>query len=108
MAERPHRRAHAPDIAVMVGPEEVDDVVGLAELLEVVEADVHREVGELAVRLPQHAVLVVAERGGAEPERAVLLVGVARRGESAMRALGAGPSRARRAASCTQRSKRVP
>ena len=32
-----------------------------AELREVVEADVHREVGQLAVRLPQHPVLVVAE-----------------------------------------------
>src|SRR3712207_7615686 len=35
------------------------------------------EVRVRAVALPHHAVLVVAEVGGAEPERAVALVGVA-------------------------------
>ncbi len=43
--------------------------------------DVRDEVGVAAVGLAHHAVLVVAEVGGAQPQRAVLLVGVAARRE---------------------------
>jgi hypothetical protein len=58
---------HAPD---------VDEVVeAAAELLGDVP-DVRREVGRPPVGAVDHAVLVVPERGGAEPQRAVLLVDV--------------------------------
>ena len=46
-----------------------------------VEADVDGEVGQLAIGLAEHAVLVVAEGRGAEPERPVLLIGMPRRGQ---------------------------
>src|SRR5207245_9575326 len=39
--------------------------------------DVRQEIGVAAVRLAQHAILVVSERGGPEPQGAVPLVGVA-------------------------------
>ena len=61
----------------MVGAPDVDEVVeAAAELLGHV-ADVGGEVGRLAVRAEDDPVLVVAERGRAEPDRAVLLVDVA-------------------------------
>ena len=64
---------------VVVGAPDVDQVVeAAAELLGHV-ADVGREVGRRAVRADHDPVLVVAERGRAEPQRAVLLVEVAGR-----------------------------
>ena len=68
----------------MVGAEQVDDVVDAGELHVVVERDIDGEVGQLPGAPPQHAVLVVAgalDRRRAEPERAVLLVREAARGE---------------------------
>ena len=84
VAERLHRGAHARDVAVMVGAEQVDHVVDTGELHVVVERDVDGEVGQLAGAPPQHAVLVVAgalDGRRAEPERAVLLVREAAGGE---------------------------
>ncbi len=76
--ERLHGRAHAPDVAVVVGTEQVDQAIGGGELHVVVIGDVHPEVGRLATAPPQHAVLVVgglvADLGRAKPQRAVLLV----------------------------------
>ena len=63
--------------AVVVGAPDVDQLVeAAAELLDQV-ADVGGEVGRLAVGPDHDAVLVVAELGRAEPQRAVLLVHVA-------------------------------
>jgi hypothetical protein len=61
----------------VVDPPDVDEVIeAAAELLGDV-ADVRGEVGRLAVGPDHDPVLVVAEVGGAEPQRAVLLVEVA-------------------------------
>ena len=68
--------AHAGDVAVVVGAPHVDDVVDALVLVPVV-GHVGGEVGVLAVLLHEHAVLVVAEVGGAEPQGPVLLVEVA-------------------------------
>jgi hypothetical protein len=62
---------------MVVGTPDVDEVVeAAAELLGHV-ADVRGEVGRLAVRADDHAILVVTEGGRTEPQRAVLLVDVA-------------------------------
>ena len=68
--------ADALDVAVVVGAPDVDDVVDALELVPVI-GDVGGEVGVLTVGLDQHAVLVVAQIGGAEPQGAVLGVEVA-------------------------------
>jgi hypothetical protein len=47
--------------------------------------DVGHEISVAAVGLPHHPVLVVAVVGGLEPQRAVLFVGLARRGKRADR-----------------------
>ena len=71
-------RAQARDVAVVVGPEDVDqDLVAPAGLVEVV-GDVGGEVGRVAVAAHEHPVLGVAVVGRAEPGRALGLVGVAR------------------------------
>ena len=84
VAERLHRRADPRHVPVMIGAEQVDQSIGRRELHVVVIGDVHREVGRLAVRASEHAVLVVAglfPLGRAEPEGAVLLVAEATRRE---------------------------
>ena len=77
-----HRLGGVPDPGhrpVVVRAPDVDEVVeAAAELLGHV-ADVRGEVGRLAVGADDHAVLVVPERRGPEPEGAVLLVQVAPR-----------------------------
>ena len=76
-AQRLGRVLEPGDRAVVVGAPDVDQLVkAAAELLRDV-ADVRGEVGRLAVGADDDAVLVVAEGGGAEPQRAVLLVHVA-------------------------------
>ena len=61
---------------MVVGAPDVDDVVDALELIPVI-GDVGGKVGVLAVGLDQHAVLVVAQIGGTEPQSAVLGVEVA-------------------------------
>ncbi len=79
-----HRRGGVPDSRdrpVMVGAPDVDEVLeAAAELLGHV-ADVGREVGWPAVGSDDHPVLVVAEGGRPEPQRAVLLIEMAARPE---------------------------
>ena len=60
------------DVAVVVGAPDVDQQVEAPGELVAVVGDVGEQVGELAVALDQHPVLVVAEVGGAQPHRAVL------------------------------------
>ena len=63
-------------VAVVVGPEHVDhQVVAPLELVLVV-GDVGREIGQLAVGAGEHAVLVVAEGGRAQPHSALVRVDV--------------------------------
>ena len=59
-----------------------------ANFTEVVIGDVDGEVGQLAVRSAQHAVLVVPEYGRPEPHGAVVLVGQLALGKRLDRALG--------------------
>ncbi len=73
--------AHARDGAVVIGALHVDDLAEAALPLAEVIGDVRHEVGVAAVRFAHHPVLVVAVVGGAQPERAVLLVGLAARDE---------------------------
>jgi hypothetical protein len=69
--------AHAGHGAVVVGALHVDDLGEAAlELVDVV-GHVGHEVRVRAVGLAHHAVLVVAVVGGAQPQRAVLFVGLA-------------------------------
>ena len=77
VAQRLVGRLHAGDVAVMVGAPDVDQPLEPARVLVGVVGDVGREVGVLAARAAQHAVLVVAEVGRAQPQRAVVLVAVA-------------------------------
>ena len=80
-AERLARGHHARHVAVMVRAPDVDDQVEAALELVVVVGDVRREIGGVAVALAQHAVLVVAQLGGPEPERAVSFKAHARGGQ---------------------------
>ena len=73
----PEGRAHGhhpADVAVVVGPEQVDGAVGAALALVQVVGEVGGEVGGVAVRLDEDAVLVVPEVGGAQPGGAVALL----------------------------------
>jgi hypothetical protein len=74
-----HRLGCVPDPSdgpVMVRAPDVDELVeAAAELLEDI-ADVSREVGRLAVRAEDDAVLVIAEGSRPEPQRAILLIEV--------------------------------
>ena len=79
------------DVAVVVGAEHVDQALEAALELVPVVGDVGGEVGRLAVGADQDPVLVVAEVGRAQPERALALVGVA-----ASRAARRAPPRPRR------------
>ena len=65
------------DVAVVVGAEQVDAQVEAALPLVEVVGGVGGEVGRLAVALDEDPVLVVAEVGRAQPDRAVLLEDVA-------------------------------
>ena len=68
----------AHDVAVVVGAEDVDELVEAAVQLVPVVGDVGGEVGRLAAGLHERAVLLVArELRGAQPQRALALVGEA-------------------------------
>ena len=66
-------RAQPVDIAVVVGAEHVDAPVEAPLPLVDVVGGVCGEVGRLTVAADQHAVLVVTEVGGPQPERTLLL-----------------------------------
>ena len=66
------------DVAVVVGAPDVDEQVEAAGELVAVVGDVGQQVGGLAVGLDEHAVLVVAEVGAAQPDGAVGVVDHAR------------------------------
>ena len=79
VAERLHAGLQPGDVAVVVGAPDVDEeLVAPVELVAVV-GEVGEQVGRLAVGLHQHAVLVVAEVGGAQPGGAVRVEGGAPR-----------------------------
>ncbi len=87
LAHRREPRAHARDVAVVVGAEDRHQQVEAALALVEVVGDVGGEVGLLAVGAHHDAVFLVAEQRGAEPGRAVLLEHVAVRAQ-ALRARG--------------------
>jgi hypothetical protein len=91
-------RLQARDVAVVVRTEQVDAVVRTRTLVAHVRA-VGGEVGGASVGADEHAVLVVAERGGDEEQCPVTLVGVAGGGElrdrRLDRTLGVEPALAR-------------
>ena len=69
--------AHTRDRAVMVRALLVDHAHKTAPPLVQMIGHVRHEIGVSAVALAHHPVLVVAEIGGAQPQRIVLLVGMA-------------------------------
>jgi NAD/NADP transhydrogenase alpha subunit len=71
-AERLERGVHAVDVAVVVGAPHVDEQVEAALALVLVVGDVRREVRVVARGALDDAVLVVAELGRAQPERALV------------------------------------
>ena len=73
-----NHRFHSGNVAVVVRPPDIDEMVETAAELFRDVADVCREIGWLAVRAVDHAVLVVAKVRRAEPCRSVPLVDVAR------------------------------
>ena len=76
--QRGKRDAHALNISVMVCAQDVYRlIVGSGDELVVVIRDIRHDVGREAVGAHQNEVLVAAEIGSLQPERAVLLVGVA-------------------------------
>ena len=75
--ERLQAGAHARERAVVIGAELGDRALVAALPLGDVIGDVRHEVRVRAVGLAHHAVLVVAEVGRAQPQRAAFLVGVA-------------------------------
>ena len=82
-----HGSLHTSHVTVVIGAPDVDGALEAALPLVAVVSDVGHEVGVGAIRLAQHAVLVVSERGGLEPQRAVLLVRVLPLGEIGERLL---------------------
>ena len=74
--ERLPRDLHPRHVAVVVGAPHVDHAVEAALALVLVVGDVGGEVGLLAGRALQHAVLVVAQRCRAEPDRPFAVVDV--------------------------------
>ena len=76
---RGQHRAQPLQVAVVVSAQDVDQHVIAARSLVQVVPDVRGDVRGRAVGPAQHPVLLVAVRGGAKPDRAVLLVGIARR-----------------------------
>ena len=77
IAEGLQRRAHAGDVAVMVGAPHVDRADKAALMLVAMIGDVGNEVRVGPVALFQHPVLIIAELGRPQPERAVGGEGVA-------------------------------
>ena len=73
--DRLQARAHARNRAVMIRALDVERTVEAALELRHVIRDVGHEVRVAAVGLAHHAVLVVAEIGRAQPQRAFVLVG---------------------------------
>ena len=71
LAEGDEPGAHPRHVAVMIGAEHVDEALEAALALGEVIGDVGGEIGLLPVLAHHHAVLLVAELGGAEPQRAV-------------------------------------
>ena len=105
-AERRAGRLHPRDVAVVVGAPDVDQPVEAALALVLEVGDVGGEVGVLAARAHEHAVLVVAVRARAQPQRAVLRVGLAARGERVEHALDRAGARAASARRTRRRSAR--
>ena len=60
----------------MVGPQNGDQMIGPGELVAVV-GDIGQEVGGVAIGLDEHPILVVAEFGGPQPQRAIFFEHVA-------------------------------
>src|SRR5690606_15065385 len=76
-AERLQAGAHTGDGAVVIGALLVDDTLEAALPLVGVVGDIGHEVGITAVALAHDAVLVIAEAGGAQPQRAIFFIGMA-------------------------------
>ena len=93
-------------VAVVVGAEDVDQLLGAPLELVAVVGDVGGEVGRLAVRADQHPVLVVAELGRPQPDRALALVYVPALAELARAPRRPRPPRAARARRTSCRSSR--
>ena len=77
VAQRRRGGLQAGDVTVVVGAEHVDAQVEAAVELVLRVGDVAGDVGGVAVRLDDHAVLVVAVVGRLQPPRAVVLVELA-------------------------------
>ncbi len=73
--EGPERRHDVAVGRLVVGAEDVDDPIETSSELVHVVGDVGQPVGGFTRRLDQNPVLVEAEIGAAEPDRALLLVG---------------------------------
>ena len=73
-AERLVGGLHAQHVAVVVGAPDVDLALEAALALVLVVGDVRGEVGVLAAGAHEHAILVVAELGRAQPQRALARV----------------------------------
>ena len=69
------RGPHAGDVSVVIGPPHIDREIEAARALVDVVGDVGQEVGEGAVALHEHPVLVIAEASGAQPGGAALGIG---------------------------------
>ena len=93
-AERLIGRLHARHVAVMVGAPHVDLAVEAALALVLVVGDVGGEVGVLAARAHEHAVLVVAVVGRAQPQGALAAIRVAALLEQCQRMLDRADGRA--------------
>ena len=68
-AQRLQRGFHARHVAVMIGTPQVDRVPEAPRALVAMVGDVGQEVGRRAAALLHHAILVVAEAGGAQEGR---------------------------------------
>ena len=79
MAEHLGQRLQAADVAVVVGPEDVEQVVEALGVLAAHVGGVGREVGRRPVGAPEDAVLLVAVGRRPGPQGAVLLVRVEQR-----------------------------
>ena len=98
------RGVHARDVAVVVGAPDVDQPVEAALALVEVVGDVRRQVRGLAGRALEHAVLVVAVRGRAQPQRALGAVALAALRRAARR--HAAPPTGRPSAASPPRTRR--
>src|SRR5206468_6024373 len=70
--------AYARHGAVVIRPLNVDGAAKAALPFCNVIGDVGEKIGVRSVALPHHSILVVAEFGGAKPERSLVLVGLSR------------------------------